>query len=106
MYVRWYQNKHANGEMVGCNTLTANHSPISFSGGGPTGIWEGQVRADVTTVELRFADGSHTTIKPTDGFILYALSRSELKGGGLTHAIAHNAAGREIGHESFKPTRR
>jgi hypothetical protein len=106
MYVRWYQNKRANGEMVGCNTLTTKRSAISFSGGGPTGIWEGQVRSDVTTVELRFADGSHTTIKPTDGFILYALSRRELDAGGLTEAIAHNAAGNEVGHQSFKPTRR
>jgi hypothetical protein len=106
MYVRWYQNKHANGEMVGCNTLTSNQSAISFSGGGPTGIWEGQVRADVTIVELRFADGGHTSIKPTDGFILYALSRSQRNTGGLTDAIARNAAGKEIGHQSFKPTKR
>jgi hypothetical protein len=106
MYVRWYQNKHANGEMVGCNTLTAPRSAISFSGGGPTGIWEGQVRTDVTTVELRFADGSHTSIKPTDSFILYALNRPELDSGGLTEAIARNAAGKEVGHESFKPTKR
>ncbi|MGH3009878.1 MAG: hypothetical protein ACRDLM_10815 [Gaiellaceae bacterium] len=106
MYVRWYQNKHANGEMVGCNTLAAAHSALSLSGGGPTGIWEGQARADVTTIELRFADGSHTSIKPTDGFILYALSRSQLDAGGLTDAIAHNAAGMTIGHESLKPTKR
>jgi hypothetical protein len=58
------------------------------------------------SAELRFADGSHTSIKPTDGFILYALTRSQNARGGLTEAIAHNAAGKEVGHETFKPTRR
>lgn len=106
MYVRWYQNKHANGELEGCNSLTASHSAISLSGGGPTGIWEGQVGTDVTTVELRFANGSHTTIKTTDGFILYALTRSQLAAGGLTAAIARNASGKEIGHESFRSAKR
>jgi len=56
--------------------------------------------------KLRFADGSHTSIKPTDGFILYALTRSQNARGGLTEAIAHNAAGKDVGHETFKPTRR
>src|SRR5581483_3227514 len=88
MYVRWYQNKHANGEMAGCTMLPEHSSAISLSGGGPTGIWEGQVRTAVTSVELRFADNSHTTIKPTDGFILYTLTRAQLAAGGLTEAIA------------------
>ena len=105
MYVRWYQSKHATGQMGGCSTLTAHDPAIRLSGGGPTGIWEGQVRPDVTTVELRFADGSHTNITPTDGFILYALNRSQLAGGGLTEAIARNAAGKQVGHETFKPTK-
>jgi hypothetical protein len=105
MYVRWYQSKHATGDTGGCSTLTAHDPAIRLSGGGPTGIWEGQVRPDVTTVELRFADGSHTNIKPTDGFILYALNRSQLAGGGLTKAIARNAAGKQVGHETFKRTK-
>jgi hypothetical protein len=105
MYVRWYQSNHATGQTGGCNTLTAHDQAISLSGGGPTGSWEGQARTDVTTVELRFADGSHTNIKPTDGFILYALNRSQLAGGGLTKAIARNAAGKQVGHETFKPTK-
>jgi hypothetical protein len=105
MYVRWYRSKYATGVMGGCSTLTARGSALRLSGGGRTGIWEGQVRPDVTTVELRFADGSHTSIKPTDGFILYALNHSQLAGGGLTKAIARNAAGKQVGHETFKPTK-
>lgn len=102
MYVRWYENKQANGEMDDCAVSAANGPALSLSGGGPSAIWEGRVRSDVTTVELRFADGSNTQIKPTDGFILYALTRSQLSGGGLTEAIARNAAGKALGHESFK----
>ncbi|MFL6069444.1 MAG: hypothetical protein ACJ74N_17100 [Gaiellaceae bacterium] len=106
MYVRWYQSKHATGQTGGCNTLTAHRPAITLSGGGPTGIWQGQARTDVKTVELRFADGSHTSIKPTDGFILYALNRSQLTSGGLTKAIARDAARKDVGHETLKPTKR
>ena len=103
-YWRWYKSKNVTGETGGCGTPATHGQAISLEFGAGTGIWEGQVRPDVTTVELRFADGSHTTLKPTDGFILYALNRSQLTSGGLTEAIARNATGKQVGHETFKPT--
>jgi hypothetical protein len=102
MYVRWYQNTHAGGEMIGCTEAIWRGSPIQLGGGGPTGIWEGQVRQDVSTVELRFADGTHATTKPTDGYILYATPRNHLAPGHEpVEAIARNSAGKMIGTESF-----
>lgn len=103
MSVRWYQSKLAQGVMGGCSDRVWHGSAIKLSGGGPSGIWQGQTRPDVFAVELTFSDGVHTTIEPTDGFVLYAVPASELtQGHYLSQAIAHDAAGKTIGRQTFR----
>ena len=106
VYVRHYLNKHESGVTVSCAPATWQGSPIQLGGGGAPGIWMGRVRADVTTVELRFADGAQATIKPTDGYILYIAPNTHLADGhALSTATARNSAGKVIGTESFKQPR-
>jgi hypothetical protein len=107
MFVRQYVSKRENGLTANCMPARWRGSPIQLSGGGTPGIFAGRVRADVATVELRFADGAQATIKPTDGFILYAAPKDHLAvGHELSAATARNATGKVIGTESFKQPRR
>jgi hypothetical protein len=108
MYVRWYRNKHAGGVMTNCMDFTGRGSPLQLgTDGNPTQFVLGRVRSDVATVELRFADGARAKAEPTQGFVLYAVSRTHLaKGHELVGAVAHGADGKSLGSESFRPPRR
>jgi hypothetical protein len=102
MYVRSYLNKHVGGDEVGCMGPAWRGSTIQLGGGGASGIWNGRVRPDVATVELRFADGHTTTIKPIQGFILYAEPKTQTElGHGMIEAIARDASGKEVGDEKL-----
>ena len=60
--------------------------------------------ADVATVVLRFADGTHVKVAPTDGFVLYTVPRGHLvRGRQVVVAGALSAAGATIGTKSFVP---
>jgi hypothetical protein len=108
MYVRWYRNKHAGGVMTNCTDFTGRVSPLQLSTDTtPTQFVIGRVRGDVATVELRFADGARARVEPTQGFVLYAVSRAHLvKGHELVAAVARRADGKSLGSESFGTPRR
>jgi hypothetical protein len=54
---------------------------------------------------LNFADGSTTTVKPNDGFVLAAVSRRHLTADAkVTSVDGFNSAHRRVGHESFQPS--
>jgi hypothetical protein len=107
MYVRHYLSKRENGVAVSCMPATWQGPPIQLNSAGTAGIFMGRARADVATVELRFADGGQATIKPTDGYILYAAPKDHLAAGHeLSAATARNAAGKALGAESLSHPRR
>ena len=108
MYVRWYRNRHARGNLSNCLDATATGSAVQLStDGNPTQFVMGRVRGDVATVELRFADGARARVEPTQGFVLYAVLRAHLVNGhGLLAAVAHRADGKRLGSESFRPPKR
>lgn len=108
MYVRWYRNKHASGVMVNCADLTSKSSPLQLStDGSPTEFVMGRVRSDITTVELRFADGARLSVRPTQTFVLAAIAKAHLVAGHeLVAAEALTASGKAVGHESFRPSKR
>jgi hypothetical protein len=83
-------------------------SPLQLgTQGAPTLFVIGRVHGDVATVELRFADGEHMAIKPTSGFVLYALWRPHLAPGhGLVAATGRDARRKILGTESFLPSKR
>jgi hypothetical protein len=108
MFLRWHRNKHAGGTMEWCSAarwrgsalqLTPMSSPPDFVAGG--------VRSDVAEVVVRFADGTHATVAPTHGFVLYMVPRSHLAPGHqVIGATGRTSAGATIGTESFLPPRR
>lgn len=108
MYVRWHRSKHVGGVMESCSDLTTQRSPLQLStDGNPTYFVMGRVAPDVAVVKLHFADGARATVEPTDGFVLYAVSRSHLAlGHELVAAAARDASGNAIGRESFRPPKR
>jgi hypothetical protein len=103
MYVRWYRNKHARGTMEGCGDPAWHGPPLQLSTESyPPEFVVGRVRSDVATVELRFADGARTTLRPTNGFVLYAVPAEHLeKGHVLVSAAGRNAAGRTVATQPF-----
>jgi hypothetical protein len=106
VYVHHYVSKRASGATGLCYPPTWQGSPIQFGSGGAPGLFWGRTRNDVSTVELRFADGTHLTIKPTEGFLLYAAPADHLASGHeLSSATALNAAGKTIGTQSLEPPR-
>jgi hypothetical protein len=107
VYVHHYENPHASGDAVGCYPPTWQGSPIQVQDAGAPGLFWGRTRNDVSTVELRFADGAQVTIKATDGFILYAAPKDHLATGHeLVSATALDAGGKEVGTESLRPAKR
>ena len=101
MYVRHHEGPHSGGVLEGCATKPWEGPPARLSGGGPSGIWEGMVRAGVARLELRFSDGSSVTVTPTDGYVLYAVPRRELNEG-LT-VVALSRSGRRVGTQVLPP---
>jgi hypothetical protein len=110
MYLRYYHSKRVRGVMQTCAGPTW-HGPalqldaLSYQ----AEFVEGRVRADVTAVVLRFADGEHATVAPTEGFILYTVPRKHLAPSHrLVAAAARNAAGATVATQTFPapPSRR
>ncbi len=110
MYLRYHHSKRVAGVMVGCTGPTW-HGPalqldaLSYQ----AEFVAGRVRADVTAVVLRFADGERATIEPTEGFVLYTVPREHLAPSRrLVAAAARNAAGKTVATQEFPapPSRR
>lgn len=108
IYVRSFRNKHATGVMVQCLGPVWHGQPLQLgTSGSPAEFIQGRVRPDVKSVRMNFADGSTTTVKPNNGFVLAAVSRKQLTAGAkLTSVDGFNAAHRRVGHESFQPSPR
>jgi len=103
VYVHHYESPQASGDSVLCYPPSGQASPIRLDSGGAPGLFWGRTRNDVSTVELRFADGAHVAVKPTDGFILYAAPQDHVATGHeLVSATALNAAGKTIGTQSLE----
>ena len=103
MYLRYYRSKRVRGVTQGCAGPTW-HGPALQLGteSNPAEFVDGRVRADITTVVLRFADGDHATVAPTDRFVLYTVPRKHIAPGHQVVAAAgRNAAGATVATESF-----
>jgi hypothetical protein len=105
MYVRHFINTHSAGVMVGCQGPTWSGPPVQLSTeSSPASFVAGRVRTDVATVRLRYADGSTTTLQPTRGYVLDAISEQHLHvPRELIAADGLARDGQVIGHESFQP---
>jgi hypothetical protein len=108
MYVRSYRDSHPTGVMVSCQGRVWHGQPLQIgTSGSPAEFIQGRVRPDVKSLRLNFADGSTTTVKPNDGFVLAAVSRRHLTADAKVTSIdGFNSAHRRVGHESFQPSRR
>jgi hypothetical protein len=106
MYLHLYESKHVQGTMVSCAGRTWRGPPLQLTGAS-AGFVAGRVRADVATMVVRFADGTQTTVAPTDGFVLYTIPRRHLvRGHQVVAAVGRNAAGARIATQSLAPPRR
>lgn len=105
LYVRHYYNAHAAGVTVGCNGPKWIGSPLQLSTDGlPARFVSGRVRADIATIKLRYADGTATTLSPTRGYVLHAVSAAHLQPGHeLVAADGVGKDGRPVAHISFRP---
>jgi hypothetical protein len=103
MYLRLYESKHVQGTMVSCAGRTWRGPPLQLTGSN-AGFVAGRVRGDVATVVVRFADGGHATVAPTDGFVLYTIPRRRLtRGHQAIAAVGRDAAGATVGTQPFPP---
>jgi hypothetical protein len=107
VYVRDFVDKRHRGMSISCQGRTWRGTPLQLSAGrNPPLFVSGRVRSDVASVRLRFADGSTSTLRPTRGYVLQAMSPGHLKPGHEVIAADGFARdGRRVGHQSFRPQR-
>jgi hypothetical protein len=106
MYLHLYESKYVQGTMVSCAGRTWRGPPLQLTGSSQ-GFVAGRVRGDVATLVVRFADGGHATVAPTDGFVLYTIPRRHLAPGHqAVAAVGRNAAGDTVGTQPFPPPRK
>jgi hypothetical protein len=107
VYVRDFVDKRHRGMSISCQGPTWRGTPLQLSAGrNPPLFVSGRVRSDVASVRLRFADGSTSTLRPTRGYVLQAMSPGHLKPGHEVIAADGFARdGRRVGHQSFRPQR-
>ena len=103
MYLRYFQSKRVRGVTQGCAGPTWRAQPLQLgTENNPPEFVYGRVRADITTVVIRFADGGHAAVAPTHGFVLYTVPRRHLAPGHQVVAVVgRNAAGATVGREPF-----
>ena len=108
MFLRWHRNKHVGGMMEWCSSARWRGSPLQLTPmNNPPDFVAGGVRPDVAAVVARFADGTHATVAPTHGFVLYMVPRRHLAPGHQAIGVTgRTSAGATIGTESFRPPRR
>ena len=93
----------------GCGNPAPGAPPLAAGtqGGGRPVLFAGAVGEHVASVELRFQDGDTIDLPTAEGYVLGEIpARHYAPGTRLTLAIARNAAGAEVGRESFDPTAR
>jgi hypothetical protein len=105
MYVRHFISKRSGGVMIGCRGRAWSGPPLQLSTDATPSLFvSGSVRGDIATVRLRYADGSTSTLRPTRGYVLSAMSTAHLQPGHEVIAADGFARdGRKVGHESFRP---
>jgi hypothetical protein len=103
LYVKSYVDEHHGGVSTSCRGSAWTGPPLQL-GTNFGRFLDGRVRDDVETVRLRFADGATETLRPTRGYVLYALPEDRLREArALVAAEGLSAGGRVIGEMSFKP---
>jgi len=93
----------------GCGNPFPNLPPIAAGiyGGGRPVLFAGAVRDGVTSVELHFQGGDVIDLPANEGYVLGEIPpRHYQPGRRLTLAIARDAAGAEVGRNSYDPTQR
>jgi hypothetical protein len=93
----------------GCGNSLPGTPPIAAGilGGGRPVLFAGAVGEQVASVELRFQDGDMIELPAAEGSVLGEIpARHYQRGRRLTLAIAQDAAGAEVGRQSFDPTAR
>lgn len=107
-YIRYHVSKNEAGEGEGCTQPDWKHSPLQLETQStpPLFVW-GQVSPAVAELRFSFADGARTTVRPTDGHVLYTVPAAHLTPDReLVAAYAQTAAGRTIGSERLVPVKR
>jgi hypothetical protein len=79
MYLRHSIDAHHTGTGIQCAQRTTRDWPFDLHAGGtPTMFIGGRVRTDIQTVRVEFADGTHRDLRPTRGYVLYAVPENRL----------------------------
>jgi hypothetical protein len=77
MYIRFDDGR--GGVLIDCSGRRWVGAPLQLSiDAPPPRFVAGRVRPDATVVRIRFADRAHVDLRPTHGYILYAIPRKHL----------------------------
>jgi hypothetical protein len=82
MYLKTYVDDRSRAPSIQCSWQPLATSPVQVNAGWRA-RWRfvnGRVRSDVATVRIRFADGFTVTLRPSHGYVLYALPADRLRG--------------------------
>ena len=106
MFIR-YRGKPATGTMVSCDA-DWRREPLQLNTYGTPGEFVmGQVRPDISRVEIRYADGARTQVEPTRGYVLYGVPAAQIEPGKEpVSAAGFDRTGELVGTWSFKPPKR
>lgn len=83
----------------GCTSPHSLASLPAVDGGGVNGIYFGQVRPGIATVELRYRDGASERLTPTDGFVLHQMQHED----GLVAVVGLDRRGKAIFTQRVPP---
>jgi hypothetical protein len=107
MYIK-YKGKPATGTMTSCTEPDWRRYPVLLNTYGDPGEFVmGQVRPDLTRIEIGYADGTKTTVQPTRGYVLYEIPAEQIaKGKEALTATGFDGNGERVATWSFRPKKR
>jgi hypothetical protein len=100
-----YRGTSANGTMTSCQEPDWSRYPVLLNTYGDPGEFVmGQVRPDLTRVEIGYADGAKTSVTPTRGYVLYEVPAEHIKlGKEAVTATGFDRDGKLVATWSFRP---
>lgn len=104
MYIK-HRGTPATGTMTSCTAPDWKRYPVLLNTYGDPGEFVmGQVRPDLTRVEIGYADGRTTSVTPTRGYVLYAVPAEHIaRGKEALTATGYDRDGKRVATWSFRP---
>jgi hypothetical protein len=100
VYVKHHESNRVEGTQETCAPATGRKLVLNWNGDPPNLVVGAAPHA--SSVVFRFADGSRASVRPTDGYVIYAAPARALDAGHeLVSAASFDSAGRQLSVESL-----